>query len=240
PLIARVELSVAAALHTRSCSAEALARVPRLLKTFGAFDMKDELRKCQFLEGVALKDVGRRTDAIAKLTTLLTGACVADDPLVYGLALAQLGEAQASEGALEDAARSFARAIPLIEEANAAWAIADCKAMLGEILRDQGNVESAIPLYRSAVQLKLSRRLDGAAAYLRIVLAEALMISGREEEGAEEILAALPILGREGLAPAATAALRLLHESARRREADPDAVRRLRLELQKMNERTHS
>jgi tetratricopeptide (TPR) repeat protein len=240
PSIARLELSVAAMLHNRMDLDGALARLPRLLRTFSELDMEDELRKCQLLEGMVLKDMGRMTDAIRSLTDVVRRGPVSDNPLVCGLALAQLGEAQASVNALQEASKSFAQAIPLIEEANVPWVIADCKAMLAEALRDQGRLEEAIPLYKSAVQVNLTMELDGRAAYLRIVLAEALMMSGREEEGTHEILAALPVLGREGLAPAAAAALQLLHESTRRQTADPETVRKLRLELQKMNDRTNS
>jgi tetratricopeptide (TPR) repeat protein len=238
PSIARVELGVAAGLHNRMDLEESLARLPRLLRSFGEFGMEDELRKCQLLEGMVLKDMGRMTEAIDRLTRVARGGHVPDNRLVFGLALAQLGEAQASVNALEDASKSFALAIPLIEEAKVPWVIADCKAMLGEVLRDQGKLEEAIALYKSAVQMNVTMGLVGRAAYIRVVLAETLMMSGREEEGTDEILAALPILGRDGLAPAATAALRLLQESTRRQSANPDAVRRLRLELQKMREGT--
>ena len=180
------------------------------------------------------------TEEINRLTGLVRSGSVSDSPLVYGMALAQLGEAQASVNALDEASKCFAQAIPLIEEAKVPWVFADCKAMLAEVLRDQGKLDEAIPLYRSAVQINVMMELEGRAAYLRIVLAEALMMSGRTEEAIDEIVAALPDLNREPLVPAANAAIALLQESTRRQKADPDAVRRLRLELQKMNERSHS
>jgi len=202
--------------------------------------MDDELHKCQLLEGMLLKELGRRTEAIATLSVLVHGPSAGRDPLVLGLGWAQLGETLASVGSIEDAAKCIAAAIPLIEQAKVPWAIGDCKAVLGEIVRDQGNLKEAIALFRSAIQINVACGLDARVAYLRVFLAESLMMSGREEEGAEEILIALPILSREGLAPAATAALQLLQESIRRQKSDPDAVRRLRIELKKTNERTNS
>jgi tetratricopeptide (TPR) repeat protein len=240
PLMARVGLNVAACLHNRLNLEESLTRLPLLIRTFREFGMEEDLRKCQLLEGMVLKDMGRTREAITRLTNLAAGAPVSDDPLVYGVALAQLGEAYASVGAMEDARRSFAQAIPLIEEAKVPWAMADCQAMLAEALRDQGNLEDALPLYRSAVHVNLAMRLDGRAAYLRILLAEALLMSGREKEAANEIVAALPIFGREGLAPAAAVAVALLHESLRRQKADPEALRELCIELKKMKESAQS
>jgi tetratricopeptide (TPR) repeat protein len=240
PLLATVELSVAAALHNRLDLDESLARLPQLLWSFSAFGMEEELRKCQVLEGMVLKDMGRMTEAIDRLTNVIRAGPLAESPLVYGLALAHLGEAQASVGALKEASKSFAQAIPLIEEANVPWVIADCKAMLAEALRDQGSLEEAIPLYRSAVQMNMTMELDARAAYLRILLAETLMMSGRQEEAAHEIVEALPVLERESLVPAANAAIALLQESLRRQRTDPERLRRLGVELQKMSEQNRS
>ena len=240
PLIARVELSVAAALYNHEDMEEARSYLPRLLRIFSQYRMEDELHKCLLLEGMASKDLGLRKEAISSLSRLVHGSSAPVDPLVHGLGLAKLGETLAGDGALDDASRCFTAAIPLIEQAKVPWAIADCKAMLGEVLRDQGKVDEAIALYRSAIHMNLTIGLAGRTAYLRVVLAEALIMSGRAQESTDEILAALPILSREGLAPAATAALHLLQESIRRQKSDPDAVRRLRIELQKMKESANS
>jgi tetratricopeptide (TPR) repeat protein len=237
PLMARIELNVAAALYNRQeMDADSLSRLPRLCRLFTAFGLKGEANRCKLLEGMFLKDLGRTEDAIATLSSLAREESVLEEPLIHGLALAQLGEAQASVGSREDSLKSFAAAIPLLEEANAPWAIADCNAMLAQALRDQGRVEEAIPLYRKAVDLNLAMRLDGRAAYFRILYAEALLMGGRESAATDEILAALPVLKREELVPASTAAFALLQESLRRQAADPEAVRRLRVELQRMRE----
>ena len=240
PSLSRVELSFAAALYNHQQPEESRAHLANLSSIFNQYGMQDELHKCQLLEGMVLKELGKRTEAIAILSRLVNGPSVPEDPLVHGLGWTQLGDTIASVGSLEDAAKCIAAAIPLIEQAKVPWAIGDCKAVLGEIVRDQGKLKEAIVLFRSAIEISVACGLDARVAYLRVFLAESLMMSGREKEGAEEILVALPILSREGLAPAATAALQLLQESIRRQKSDPDAVRRLRTELQKMNERANS
>jgi hypothetical protein len=240
PSLARVEQAVAASLYNRLEPAESLPRLPRLLQIFEAFRMEEELNKCRFLQSLAFKDLGRVEEAVAGLQTLTRSVSVQNDPLLFGLALAHLGEAQALRGMTTDALRSFSSAVVELGKAKIPWATAECKAMMAGAVRDLGEVEGAIPLYRSAVEVNLAMGLDGRAAYLRVFHAEALLMGGHEAQAADEILEALPILNREALAPAATAALGLLLESLRRQKTDPDALRRLRVELQRMNEQTQS
>jgi hypothetical protein len=62
-------------------------------------------------------------------------------------------------------------------------------------------------------------------AYLRVLLAESLLASGREREAEWELLAALPIIESQGLAAEGVAAVSLLRESVARRKTDTQALR---------------
>ena len=66
------------------------------------------------------------------------------------------------------------------------------------------------------------------AAYLRIVLAETLLLAGRPREAEIEILAALPTIEAEQMAQEAFAALKLLRKSLDRSKLDAASLRTLR------------
>jgi hypothetical protein len=78
--------------------------------------------------------------------------------------------------------------------------------------------------------------MDSLAAYVRIVLAETLLASGREGEATLEIIAALPVIEELELVQEGVAAVALLRESLRRQKADPEALKALRVQIQKMRE----
>lgn len=72
------------------------------------------------------------------------------------------------------------------------------------------------------------------AAYLRVVLAETLMVGGHENDAVAEIVAVLPIIDEQGLVREGIAAIGLLRESIRRKKADPNVLRELRYQLDRM------
>ena len=72
-------------------------------------------------------------------------------------------------------------------------------------------------------------------AYLRIVLAETLIASLQNREAEWEILAALPTIEEQKMVPEGFAAVSLLRESVKRRQASPEALREVREYLQAKN-----
>jgi len=72
-------------------------------------------------------------------------------------------------------------------------------------------------------------------AYLRIVLAEALLQGGRSAEAELELRTALPTIEREKMVPEGVAAIALLRESVRQRKTDPKALSAVREYLQAKN-----
>jgi tetratricopeptide (TPR) repeat protein len=217
-----------------------LALVPRLVPDLERFGLHEELLRCRYLEALCLKGCGRLGSALDVLAALLKAPEVANDNLLYGLSMASTAEILAAQGKTREALGLLLTARPSIERSNVAWAMANYHGILAEVLRDSGRLNEAIDGYQAAVRLFSAAGIESKAAYITLLLAESLMLSGRGGEAVAKLVAVLPALERDSPTPAIATAVALLHESLRRQQADPDALRRLRLELQKMSERNQS
>lgn len=201
------------------------------LKRFGL----PELFKCRLLEAVVLKDLERRTEALERLKSMRADPALREEPLLFGLVLVNMGEIAASLGDLDGGQMLLAEAAGWLVKADTPWAVANLQAVLGEMLRDAGRLGEAADAYGLAI-VTLGPQMGGLVAYYRLLRAEVLILAGREDEARHEIVAALPILERENLLPDALAAIALLRESLRRQKADPEALKALRMQIQKMRE----
>ncbi len=240
PWLAKVDLVETIALHNQHQSDEVLSRVKRLRPVFEAFGMGEELVRCWLLQALALKSLGHFDEALFQIDQVSSTEHARKEPLVLGIALVNKAEVLASTGALSAALDVFEEAVSILQGTEVSWAIGTAEAVLGEVLRDRGQLDAAIPLYRSAIERHSKQQLDGRAAYFRLLLCEALLMAGREDEATQELLAALAALDGESPGPAACTAIALLRESIRRQKADPEALRTLKLELQKMREGNQS
>ena len=104
--------------------------------------------------------------------------------------------------------------------------VAHLKSVVGESLRQQGNLAAAVSAYRDSVQDYLSLEMLTWAAYVRVVTAETLIALGRHREAEWELLAALPTIEEQKMEPEAFAAIALLKESVRMRRTDPKSTPR--------------
>ncbi len=107
--------------------------------------------------------------------------------------------------------------------------------MLGGTLRRMGHIGAALEAYREAVKDHVTLGMAARVAYLRVLFAEVLIEAGKAREAEWEILAALPTIEDEKMAPEGLAAVALLRESVRQRKTDPKALLELREYLQAKN-----
>jgi tetratricopeptide (TPR) repeat protein len=193
--------------------------------------------KCVFLEAISLKEMGRENEAFARFGSLTNPSDVNRvEPWLRGLALVGMAELGGRKGEFQAAFAFLSRAWLALKESGVPSFIAHFHGIKGEIQRDQGLLVEAIDSYRAAVACYLAAGMAALAAYVRIVLGETLLAAGRETEAAIEIVAALPVIEELGLVREGLAATSLLLESVRRQKADPEAVKALRLQVQRMRE----
>jgi hypothetical protein len=107
--------------------------------------------------------------------------------------------------------------------------------MVAETLRRIGQLRAAVDAYREAVNDFVQLGMQTQAAYLRVVLSEALLEAGRHREAEWELLAALPTINEQKMVPEGFAAVALLQQSVKLRKTDPSALSELRRYLQEAN-----
>lgn len=207
---------------------EVLELLPSVSLTFAKLSMPADLAKCHFLEAMCLKDLGRIDQAEACFSRITTGEEFGREGAWVGAALVHLGSLKSDRGNLPDALASYARAKPLLEASNQRTTLADLKFMVADTLRQSGNTDAAFDAYREAIQDHLDLGMVARTAYLRVVLAEALLEAGRAREAEWELLTALPTIDGVGMAAEAVLAVGLLLESVRQRKTDPATLGRVR------------
>jgi len=214
---------------------EVLELIPSVALTFEKLGMSQDLYKSRFLEAMSLKELGRIDEAAASLERLVSCEDGIVESGLCGMALVNLGNLRSEQGALDLAIAAYTKASPLLQSANRLSALADLKLMLGGTLQRTGHLDAAIQVFRESVNEHLALGMATRAAYLRVVLAGALLESGRAREAEWEILAALPTIDEQEMASEGFAAVGFLRESIRQRKTDPRALLELREYLQARN-----
>jgi tetratricopeptide (TPR) repeat protein len=230
-LLPKIEFVKLALEHDCLKLGSVIDRVSSVIADLEKLGPSPELLRCRYLEASTLKNAGRGEEARERFEGLLTYELLETDDLLHGLVLVSVGELEALRGDHDGALLRLTEALPYLEKSRTSWAIAHVKATLGEVLRGRGLLTAAIDSYRLAVRLYAELEMEWDVAYVRIILAESLIAAQREPEAVAELLAALPILEREKIVPAAIAAVGLLRESLARQSLDPQLLRRLRESL---------
>ncbi len=212
---------------------EVLELIPSVALTFRKLGMGRDLLKCKFLEAMSMKELGRIDEAAVGLDRL--AGCEGIDGGLAGTALVNLGNLRSEQGSLDLAISAYTQALPLLRAANRFAALADLKLMLGGTLQRAGDISGAILSFRESASEHQALGMETRAAYLRVVLATALIEAGQPREAEWEILAALPTIDREEMVPEGFAAVALLRESVRQRKTDPRALLEVREYLQAKN-----
>jgi tetratricopeptide (TPR) repeat protein len=214
---------------------DVLELMPSVALTFEKLGMENDLSKCRFLEAMSLKELGRVDEAKSQFESLISGERGRVEPALRGLALLNLGDLHSQRAAFEAALTSYAQALPLLQSANRFASVADVKLMVATTLRSMGKLVPSLEAYRDAARDHEALGMATRVAYIRILLAEALLEAGRPREAEWEILAALPTIDEEEMVPEGAAAVALLQESVRQRKTDPKALLQLREYLQAKN-----
>lgn len=207
---------------------DVLEFLPSVALTFEKLGMYPELAKCWFLEAMSLKELGRSVEATAKLQALVSGVEFGRETAIRGMATLYIGDLRSAEGQLDEALGAYREALPLLKASNRPATLADLKASVGQTLRLMGRLDQAVDAYRESVNDHVALGMRTRAAYFRVVLAEALLDLGKPREAEWEVLAALPVIEEEGMAPEGIAAVALLRESVRQRKTDPSALAQVR------------
>lgn len=231
PLLAQVAYLRLALLFDRRRHKDVFDLLPSTLESFQQFGMKNELAKALYLEAMALKDSSQRAEAFEKLTVLRDKLAESHDTGLLGQVHAEIGACLALKGRYDEAVRNYQTAMPLLAHANRLFAVADLKITVGETLQLQGSLGAAVDAFREGITAYTELGIIAQAAYSRIVLADVLIALGRHREAEWEILAALPTIEAQKMVPEGFAAVALLRESVRSRQADPNALRELREHL---------
>ena len=205
--------------------------VPFLLVRCRKLGLEELEIKCLFVEGSALKECGEHQVALAKFLSLEEWLRRSDPCRLLGGVLSRVGELYAARGLHHKAMQKYQEALPLLRESGRPSMVADLKGTVGETCRDMGKLATAIELYREAISDYAELSVVSLPAYLRIVLAETLLLAGRAREAEIEILAALPTIEAEQMAEEGFAALKLLRKSLDRSKLDAASLRALRESL---------
>jgi tetratricopeptide (TPR) repeat protein len=194
--------------------------------------MLQEVSKCDFLQAMALKMLGRPEEAFSVLQVMHDSPEVRSDAAIYGQVLVHIGSFYSSAGDFDAAGKAYAEALPIIKASNRAIAVAELKWSIGDTLRSQGRRLEALEAYRSTLQEYRQLEMRKFVVMVHLVTAELLIELSRPREAEWELLAAFPTIEEERMVPEGFAAIALLKESVRRRKTDPSALRELREHLQ--------
>jgi hypothetical protein len=132
--------------------------------------------------------------------------------------------------------QKYQLAFPLISVSGRCHLSPDFKATVAGTCRDTGQFAIAADLFREAISEYGALSLNTQTAYIRILLAETLLLAGRPREAEIEILAAIPTIEKERMVEEGFTALKLLRESVERSQTDTASLRALR---ERLKEDTH-
>jgi tetratricopeptide (TPR) repeat protein len=195
---------------------------------------------CDYLNGVTLKELGRHAEAQVQLHAVASNESVEVEDWMRGLALLYSAEIYASLGESTECLETLSRAWALVGDSRIPAAVGHFHGVKGQILRDLGRLEAAIESYRLAVATYESARIKATETILRIILAETLLVAGRDGEALSEIVTALRIIDTLGLVREGVVAVALLKESLSRQRPDREALVTLRRALQRVKEGNRS
>jgi tetratricopeptide (TPR) repeat protein len=207
---------------------QVLKAIPDLLRRFAKLEMKEDETKCLYVESLALKESGRPEEALAKFLFLERLLSESDPCGLLAGVHCKVGDIYSAKGWHDRAMREYQRALPLIGDSRRSCMSADFKGTVAETCRNIGQFAIAIDLFREAISEYDALSMNTLAAYLRIFLAETLLLAGQPHEAEIEILAAIPTIEKEKMVEEGLAALSLLRESVSRSQTDPSSLRALR------------
>ena len=209
-------------------SSKVLQELMSLKPRIEAAGLGTAMVKALILEAVALKRVDRPRDSVSRLQQALHLLDRREMPGLRAYVVEALGECYALLGDFGSANEQFASAFRELSGRDQPAAAAWLRLAIGEAFRLQGRLTSALEAYRSARSAYEEMAAVTWVAYARVLSAEALVVLGRGDEAVDEILKAMPILNLCSMHQEGIAAVALLRESIRQRNADPTVLKNLR------------
>jgi tetratricopeptide (TPR) repeat protein len=204
-----------------------LEMVPPLIESFQKLGMLEDVLKCRFLEGLAFMESGRLAGAIDVFRQVAREAQDLESEKLLAHAYINLTQLHGILGETEEALNASKLAIPILLRLDDRIGSAKVQWGVGNLLRGQGRMATAIEAYRIAQREfeRIGMRADVAA--LGLVIADLLLESGQDQNALREILVALPVIDELKMVPEGMAALSLLHESIRQHKINRQALRDL-------------
>jgi tetratricopeptide (TPR) repeat protein len=209
-----------------------IAGIRPLIASFDSLGMTAEAGRSRIAEANSLKAAGQTTEAFRKFQALRDWLQNRDEGGLLGSAMMNLGELEAKNGRIALAMAHYRGALRLFQEHNSLWMIADLKARVGETLLNVGRTDLGIEAYRESMGDYARLGMKTWVAYIRVRLAEVLLLAGCYREAELEILAALPTIEQQGMMMEGLAAVALLRESVRCCNTDREALRQVRKHLE--------
>ncbi|MGH9365333.1 MAG: tetratricopeptide repeat protein [Thermoanaerobaculia bacterium] len=225
--ISRLSYQRLALLTEERRFAEVMELLPALIEAFEDQGMAQDELKCRILQGNALRETGRRREAIEVFREVCRQAGEIRSDRVLASGYVNLGQLHGELNESEEALAASRAAIPILRRLGNRIDVAKVQWGLGLLYRSQGNVPAAIEAFRSA-QMEfedIAMRADVAA--LHLVIADLLLDAGQEREARSEIQAALPAIDELKLVPEGIAALSLLRQSVDSQRINRGALRDL-------------
>jgi len=218
--------------YSRHEALEVVSMVEPVLEMLAVHGTAQDRWRCRLMQALSLKDLGRNKEALEQLR-LLRIDLPPTEPLLLALAIQNKGEILASEGNYAEGLALSREAYALLEDDGPAWAFGNLQASIGELQRNQGRLSEAIECYRASISTFAAAGMEAGAAYIRLIVAETLVAAGRKDEATLEVLAAIPVIEREGIVADAIAAMSLLRRTLQTQGVDLAGLRSLREELRR-------
>jgi len=228
--LARVAYARLALAYDTHRHEEVLRGIQDLHSEFVALGMEEESAICRFVQGASLEVLGRLGEATEILSTLRSSLLEQPGHWLLGHTTSKLAEVLALSGRFDDAFKYYRQALVWLGD-RPSWARAAFKGHLGGTLRDTGNFTSAISSFRDAIAEYSVLGIGTRVAYIRMLLAETLLLADRPREAEVEILAALPTIEEQEMAAEGIVAISLLRESIRQSCLDGEVLKQVREHL---------
>ncbi len=234
PLAAVLDHIRLVVLYWESAYSVALKYVDPLIERLETLRMAQAVINTRFLKALLLREIGKLQEALTLFAQVRDQARSRDDLMMTSLALSNYAQVRGEQGRFAEALQAARDASDLAEQSGKTWAVALAEATVGELLRSLGDFELAAVAYSRSAKSHESIGMTGMGVYTRVLAAESLLLAGRFREATAEILVALPVIESHRLTQEGAAAVAILREAIQRQQADPDALRQLREQLQLM------
>jgi tetratricopeptide (TPR) repeat protein len=228
PNLASVRYARVALHYARMKYERVIELAPELVETFNRLGMSPEALKAGLVYALALRCVGRSEECLAVLNRLASSDASGREAQVTALIKLHQGEQLMALGRISEAGRALQEGANLVDGSKPSLQLAYLHAVLGEALQLEGRLNDASAAYRAAAATYRDLSMPGWEAYMRLALAENLLAAGDHRQAEWEVLAAIPAIDAQHLAPHARMAVEILARSVRARRTDPKALSELR------------